>query len=171
MKAAAAVQTAGDGASLEKLRARIVELKNALASINQAPRPASEVRAALVEVFKHAEYATSAADPFETLVRDIVTPVLPAEVGLGLLVYFIGAEELADRALKRLVIPAGALSMDERLKKRSQTEAQLLYAEREEEREILRLEAAGHAVLRREDASPEVLLAVWGEVDGTGVAR
>lgn len=82
----------------------------------------------------------------------------------GLILALIGPKEIMRLARERMQAAAqGGLSPDARAKSIASLRAECVALEEREEREVLRLEMEGHAVTRRGDADPALLLRVWEE--------
>lgn len=90
---------------------------------------------------------------------------------IGVLCALIGKDEIARLARERMRpfandgIPPAA-----RAESIAALRAKLVALEEAEEREIIALEAAGHTVIRREDADVATLLRIWEEAPKKAIA-
>jgi hypothetical protein len=87
--------------------------------------------------------------------------------GLADLAWILGPEAIADAIMKRLKEggPQPGLPSGARAGRLSELSAQRIRLLREEEIEILSLEAAGHVILRRMEADPAIAFSVWQQQD------
>jgi len=84
---------------------------------------------------------------------------------LAVFLALIGRETLASLIKARMPPEtADGITQQERAERISALNRQVADSERAEEIEIMRLEAAGHEVLRRGDADPALLLKLWDEI-------
>lgn len=159
-----------EGARLDACRQKIAELKGSFAAIEARPRTKDETRARILRTIErdreHGDPLTAwtAFSSFSEFAgAHLPQPFLTFQD----LAFLLGPEKLADAVMARLQEsppPGGpGISAAERGKKLAALQSDLDAAESDEEREILQLESAGHTVLRREDARPEILFRVWSE--------
>lgn len=89
-------------------------------------------------------------------------------ITLGDLAYLIGVDTLLDMMMTRIKANGESVGLpaSERAKKLQELRGQLHELERKVEFEVLRLEEAGHTILRRRDADVAVLFEVWAEKAG-----
>lgn len=158
-----------ESASLDSFRQKIAELKESLASVESRPRTQGETRGRILRTI---EESMKLHDPLTgwagfSSFNEFAPASLPDPVSFADLAYLLGAETLADAVMSRLQAsppPGGpGITAAERAKKLAALQSDLDAAEADEEVEILALESAGYTVLRREDARPEILFAVWAE--------
>lgn len=164
--AAVARRAAVDRAALDKIQAEILQTSREVEAVHRAPRHVEDIREALLEAVQAATYRYAPDATFGPFLNS--NPASPAQLPVNVtfadLVYLFGADHIADLVIERLGLKKavdGALRASERQQKLAAHRARLDELERAEELEILRLEAAGLQIVRRAQARPELLLAVW----------
>lgn len=152
---------------LNEFEENINVFKQDIKNVKDAVVPDEEYRARVKARIEYAMYQKTPELVFNTLQgRFESNVVLPDAIDFAMLGYLFGVDEIVDRIVDRVKAnghPAG-LPASERAKCIEKLQAQLRSAERDAEIEALRLEAAGHTILRREDADVEVLLEVWSNL-------
>jgi hypothetical protein len=150
--------------ALDRLRDQIQATRKTISEISSAPVPADEVRARLEKAIAAAVYAQVPENSFESFAgADHNYGTLPVELKFTDLAYLFGTEAVTELILKRISARdrKAGLPSAKRVVKVAELAAQLEDLERQEELEILRMESAGHAIVRRADASPELLFQIW----------
>jgi hypothetical protein len=154
---------ASERAALDQLRAEISATIADIEKTEALPAHADEVRAALLrEAQRHVAEGGGGLD-FETYVDGRGQPIRP-DFKLADYIWLVGADRFADAALQRLEAEGkvGKLRAADRARQLAKLRARLDELEVAEEMEVMKLERDGHTVLRRAEARPELLLAVWG---------
>lgn len=157
---------------LDELQKKIGEIDTEIASIENAPLTADDIRARVaaavdreLETHPHAGLRAFALPGHEA---GLFTP--PAAysplVNLATLAIVCGRDSLVDNIVRHATAapyaPAG-LPLAERAPRIEALKAKRRALERAEETEALRLEAQGAVVVRREDVDVELLLQLWAE--------
>jgi hypothetical protein len=172
--------------ALDGIQADIVATCDAIQALKGSLLPLEETRDLVLDSINRAIYANPPENVFQAFQNrvgdrgfpsvyvhtinkeDVSIPVF----GIGTLAWLEGPEVLADKIVARLKKNGRAVGLPEEKYtvelEKSQTKLDQL--ERDEEIETLRLEAAGHVILRRESARPEIVFQVWSEQDGGATA-
>jgi len=153
--------------SLDKLQREITETQTAIKELEGLPVHIEETRERLLSAVKDAVHLGVPEVAFQSFRYNDPNRRLPIEITFADLCFFFGEEVLINAAIKRMEASAQGTGIrsEERIGKMKVLHAKLDSLERSEELETMRLEDAGHMVLRRGTARPELLLAIWGEVE------
>ena len=152
---------------LDGMESAITALQAQIKSVQGAPCSLDETRARIRSALDSLTYKDPPGPGLLAFCSaDVTYGTLPV-FGLAFYVWLRGAEEVTDEIMERLreEAPPAGIPAAERAERLDALSAELRNAETEAEFEALRLEAAGHVVLRRADAAPQVLLAVWAQLD------
>jgi hypothetical protein len=154
---------ASERKALDQLQVDIVATGDAIESLGRSLLPLEETRALLLEHLKRAMYANTPENAFHLFQRRDVGRELPSMLGIAELAWIETPEVLADKIMQRLQANGLAVGLAEakHAAELGRLRAKLDQLEYDEEAEVLRLEAAGHVVLRRESARPKILFSVW----------
>jgi len=154
--------------ALDKIQVEIGETEQATEDIGSASLPHEEMKENLTRAFSEMRARGGWIDsswhnfglPDYTLWR------IPHDIPVvDMLLYLLGTEELVKRIMERIskTMPTAGLPAEKRPAKIAELEAKRVRLLEAEELEILRLEEAGHTIVRREAADAKVLLRVWGQ--------
>lgn len=153
--------------TLDRLQGEIEQLIGERNMLSRSRLPHEETREVLLRSLQDAMYRYAPEAQFESLQsRDIAcAEALRAELTLADVCYIDGPEAVADKIMARIKATGRTVgpSAAEYAKTMAGLQSRLDALERNEELEVLRLEAEGHVILRRESACPELLLRIWGE--------
>jgi len=159
---------------LDRLQGEIADARTNVNHLEALPLHIDEVRARIAEQVKYAIHQNTPGNHFSGFNAKEATyaPVwrgrkVTVADFIALQAYLDGEERVVDRIMTRLKADEkfGDLRMEERTAKLGKLRSQIEILEFTEEREIRRLEAQGHDVIRRADAREEVLLKVWSEAE------
>lgn len=169
--------------ALDRLQVEIAATEGAIETLKGAPLPLEEVRERLLGMIKDGIRQWQPADAFSRLQDRIYDPriagrvrgvidtltgeefLLTQPMSIFDLAWLDGPEVLADMIMTRIkangrpVGPPLAKYTAEMERLRTKLDG----LERAEEIETLRLEAAGHVILRRENVQPDLLMRIWSE--------
>lgn len=157
-----------DRVELDSIRARIVSVTDKITETGTALLAIEDARQRLEFEIDSMMKVSS-----EALFEDLRVPdrhfKLSGEVHFHDLIALLGRDAVIDRIMG--LIKSGrtgklaGISNSKRKSMLEQLRTELLQLCRDEELEVLRLEAAGNTILRRGDADLDVLLQVWAEMD------
>jgi hypothetical protein len=169
---------APERAVLDKTRAQILVIVDQIKALRGAPLAHEETRARIVVGLEGAIYERSPENKFfeiqagadgagrfdwpaSTLAGAVIFDL--NQFGFADLAWLFGPEAVADMVMKRLKDrgPAPGLAAAARTVRLAELNAERVRLELAEEAEILKLEAAGHVVLRRADMDPALVLSKW----------
>lgn len=153
-------------ATLNALREQIAAKRKEIAAVERAPLPDEDRRARIrawlderVRRLSETSGTFASANPVPEL-RDASLEKL---AGMGVAMLALMFPKKLEEALLESIpdkIPAGLPKCD-RIAAIAQLQDEIEALERNEEAETLRLEDAGHVVIRRRDMSPELVLQIW----------
>jgi len=155
---------AAERKSLDKVQREVREGHSAIRELEGMPVHMDETREQLLAATKDAVYQTVPQDVYGRFRYVGPDKRLPIGITFSDLAFLFGEEFLVNAIVKRLEAngQAAGIRSEERAAKIKALRAKLDNLERAEELAILQLEDAGHVVLRREDARPDLLLEIWG---------
>lgn len=167
-------QLTRDGAparkALDKIRCEITKTHKLIRDTTSAEIPLDEVKIRLRAAIDAAMYNLTPELPFEEFAQDGAIAgrpaMLPVDLRLSDLAYLLGPEKIVDLIADRLAARGSEAGLPavQRADRLTELRKELDKLERAEEVEILQLEAAGHTILRREDARPDLLFDIWGKL-------
>lgn len=151
--------------ALNQLQEQLPRVRGALSALENSLRPHDETHALLVAELKAGIKQHVTDHVFGTWQSRQRGSTLPAQISIWELAWIEGPEALADKIMRNLKANGRAVGLPvaKYAEEQAKLQATLEKLERDEELEILRLEEAGHLVIRREDARPELLLQIWAE--------
>jgi hypothetical protein len=151
--------------ALDRLQAEVVVTNDAIKFLGLSLLPLEETRALLLEHLKRAMYTNTPENAFLLFQIRGGDLALPSVLGIAELAWIETPEVLVDKIMQRIKangrdvgLPAAKHGAE-----LGRLRAKLDQLEYDEEAEVLRLEVAGHSILRRETARPEILFKVWGK--------
>lgn len=149
---------------LDKIRSEIAGLQAEIVAVADARLPFEEVRQSLRDQLE-ANWANKPAAYFHGYTYPGGDRRIPDAINFGFFVFLFGVDTLVDMIMRRLESAGGPFGLPaaDRAAKLAGLKDKLEALECDEEREVLRLEAVGHTVLRRADARPDLVFDIWAE--------
>lgn len=152
---------------LDALREKAENLKVSIDSVRNANVSYADLSQRLAASLSYEMQYSDAQNDFNAFIlADYGGKVLPRSIDIGRLCYLFGPDQIRNLIMERIKASPlkPGMPLADRPKKIAELQRELRQAEIDIERETLRLEGAGHKILRHVGAPPDVLLALWAEL-------